>query len=571
MQPLDLRPSLILFLGEDTFASCRMYEVLLGEQAAIQRTLELSPSTPSEEWEERLQHAFDLFTAVEIRRLRDIGLVARDTVNVVPVVIIVQRAVERYSELVNLVVGVAGKQNLADKLEFVTITSTRDLTDLVDLAKHFHDSVSSIESTAIRLQTGVLAICDYWRGARIGSEVQTMLVLARIAALLTLTEYDLHQTHLGQFRNGSLGGRTFNVGLAAYKVDRIGYCAELIYNEILRESVRAFLAGNQISIVGNLSDETYKFILNDVRYPNRGNVTASGMIDDETRKYYQTQAAPMILEAICSVVQSVPELLDVLERTATRLRVGEIPRAISACVVPILFLDVLIGAHLLIATFVLFAAVCGGVLWKKRQERFRRALLERVEEGLLNPPRKQVQLYDPALAQILEDLRRELIGSLGAKSPEVTSRPRSANTTELLLGEQIWGFEDMRKCESARAKAREAFVKSSQRLVLLSLETGKWGSSSVCAELVALRTQVIEAIVLELREEFSAWAMAHEGQRLADRTFVAEVLYAPTPPAQAPVFTFFIAPPTWTAPAKMPADRGTLSDSYHFLYLVERQ
>ena len=172
---LNIRPAIVVFFGEDAFACCEAYSDLLGRYVDVQRTLNLSDRADGVEWGELLEGAFQLFTAVAMKRLVDSRLIADTTVQSVPVYIVVRSATEKFGALIETIVFRAQEQGLAEKLQFVTVTDVSRAKDLGDKAAKLHSPVDSSVVPHVTLQNTLVAISDYWQGVRIGSNDQMQL------------------------------------------------------------------------------------------------------------------------------------------------------------------------------------------------------------------------------------------------------------------------------------------------------------------------------------------------------------------------------------------------------------
>jgi hypothetical protein len=581
IDPLDLRPTVVLFCGEDTFVARDSYVDLIGKHAPILSVVGLSAEAESEEWMEILQESFQIFTAVRREKFAEARLLANDDLKNVPVLIIVrQTGVDRYSELVRTVVGSAAKQQIADKLEFITITDVSQVEELTVKAARFHNAVSSVDSAVVQLQTGVLAICDYWRGAPIGSDQKLLLAMARIAALITLSQYDLENSHFGYFRNGVLGGKTFWVGLSAYTADRIGECAGLIYAGALRDKIRELLTKNPASIVSELKDVTYQTLLRTVG--NRiGGVLPAVDTDDWAQLIilYQTEIAPEILEQVCARIRAESEVLTVLDHLAARIRGKD--TAMSASTIPMLIplLPVAISGNLGVTVLTISGLTAIALAaWK-----FKQRLPKKKPDGEQDTQDSGKQTVqgdswnalptipkDPILAGVLDDLRRELTAKLGAScdAQEVGFEKHCPEGS--LIGEMRYRFSEMLKSDEARSAGKSELEKTPRRLLLLALESGKWRTSAECNELLNAQRDAVRKIAAALRLKFIAWVLNSETQRLLDYSFVQEVLYAPPPPASTAISAFCFVPTTWNIPAwPVASDRCALENSIHILYLVQ--
>jgi hypothetical protein len=571
---IDLRCSIVLFLGEDTAPCQKRYIDLIGKYESIQRVLRFSPKGEVIEWIDDLEPAFQLFTAVNLRRFVDETFLIKDTVDTVPVVIVVyQEGLDRFGELITAIVEVAAKQGLADKLQFVTLTTVGRNEDLAHKAAQFHNSVHMIESTNVRLQTGVLALCDRWRGAPIGSEEKLHLAVARVTALFTLSEYNFREAHVGHFRNGKCGGHTFWVGLSAYRADEVEHEASLMYMAILGDTLDRLLATNPLTIVGDLTDTTYSALLSGVARriggsrPDSGTEAWSGLVER-----YQTEVVPNILEKLCASVRTEDELTAVLEHLATRLRQQDRVAATVLAPLSSVGLASLSANRLALGALVVGAAAAVALTaWAVRRHRSA-AATDGLHDSDPGPSAELIVPNDPVLADVLDDLRRELrlqLQSLRERPVSTTSRKDSDN---VLLGEQIFEITLMRKSTSARAAGVAGLHDTPRRLLLLALQSGKWRTSQECAELVKVQREAISSIVAALREDFVTWVFESEGQRLLDHSFVEEVLYASPPGAAAEVSQFCFVPSAWDRQEwQIKIDRCCLEDSIHFMYLVQHK
>ncbi len=578
----NIRPTITLFFGTDTFDSRDSYLASLGKYAPVQRVHGFSADAESLEWQEILQESFQLFTAVNRQQLADSGLVETDELQNVPMLIVVRReGVDRFPELVRTVVDVAAAQQLADKLEFIIITDVSRPEEIGAKAAGFHDAVSSIDSTVVQLQAGVLAISDYWRGASIGCEEKINLAIARIAALISMTEYDLHESHLGGFRNGFLGGKTFWVGLSIYSADRIDACSALIYADLLRDKLKELLAENPASIVRNLTDQAYESLLKTVG-DRIGGVLPAPDTDhwSQLTARYQTDVAPAILDQIAAGVQGESELLTVLEHLAGRLRGREQVRKSAAMamfppILPAALTASLSTLGLSIAGLAVFALAA---VWTYKQLSGRdeadgaEMSVSSEAQGAASPAASCWSSLpsDPILADVLDDLRRELTAKL-----QKTHDPQELSLLDhspagALMGEQCFRFKQMRKLTDARSAGASWFQRTPGSLLLLALESGKWRTSDECGELIKTQRNTVRAIATALRQEFTSWVADREIQRLQDYSFVQEVLYSPPPPAGASISAFCFAPHTWDV-SRWPVaiDRCTFANSFHFIYLVQ--
>jgi hypothetical protein len=575
---IDLRSTVVLFLGEDTFSARDSYIDLLGNQAPVHKVVALSVKAEYAEWKEMLESSFRLFTAINRQQLAETGLLQSDELRNVPVVIVLRHdGTDRFSELVRAVVESATDQQIADKLEFVTVTDVSRVEELDPKSALIHSAVESIDSAVVRLQTGILAICDYWRGSPIGSDEKVSLALARIAATVTLSEYDLQNSHFGHFRNGVLGAKTFWVGLSTYTADRIDDCAGLIYAGVLRDSIAKVLTANKTSIVGDLKDETYESLLKTVRQSLNGELPA---VDTDSWRQlimrYQTEVAPQIVSQICANVQKESEILTVLECLSARIRcresaIGASSLAVLVPMVPAIVLANYRWIEMPAAGILAIVMVAWFIIRRKRA----------IGEGeIISEPRgpefggRASTLpaipYNPILANVLDDLRRELMAKLGTPNNMQDEALSGRSLAGSLMGEKRYSFEQMRKSDEARTAGKVELGKTPRRLLLLALESGKWRTSAECHELVDAQKDTLRKIAAALRREFLAWVWDSEIHRLQDRNFVQEVLYAPPPPANTLSATFCLAPSNWnTAEWPVAVDRCTLMNSIHFLYLVQ--
>ena len=124
--------------------------------------------------------------------------------------------------------------------------------------------------------------------------------------------------------------------------------------------------------------------------------------------------------------------------------------------------------------------------------------------------------------------------------------------------------------ESARTAGAAELESAPEKLILLALESGKWRTPEVCKDLLNAQKRAVNAIEEALRADFIEYAVTSERQRLVDKAFVQEVLYAPPPSPGATVFQVGIAPLDLLLPQlPVAVDRSYLANCFHFLYLVE--
>jgi hypothetical protein len=566
---LNIRPAVVLFFGADAFACRELYSGMLGRYADVQRAVTLSETAERDEWRELLQEAFQLFTAVSMKRLQDAHVISDAQVESVPIYIVVRTATKAFAALVETIVMCAQAEGLAEKLQFVTITDVSRSEELPNKAAILHGPVSATVLPHIALQNTVLAISDYWRGVRIGSNVQTQLALARITALFTLSEYSLEEGHLGFLRNGVLGGRTFWIGVGSYSADRLDVCAKAIYVDLLKEAIDRKLASNSVSVIGELQDGTYAKLFRNITKRTGRSIPLSGS-EASTGAVYAAEIIPAMLESLCSQVRTKEELLATLESLARRLRVNANAPAscTSLCITP---LAVVIGSPELsiLAALAAVAATIGMILYFRRQRSTDQVLGSPIieDDEAANPcviPR------DPVLADVLDDLRRELMGKLPSSIGSLVPDRAEVATDDLLIGERRLRFREMLSSEAARHAGRAELGKTPETLLLLALESGRWRTPEACKELLAIQKRVVDEIEIALRTEFIESAVEGERQRLADKGFVQEVLYAPPPSPGAPVYRIGIAPSDYPPPqVSVAVDRSYLSNSFYFLYLVE--
>lgn len=567
---LNLRPAIVLFLGEDTFATSEIYCSGLGTQVSAQRVLSLSSKADLSEWKELLEEAFQLFTAVSMLRLLNAGLIVNVQVQAVPVLIVTRGETERYAELISIVVECAETQNLADKLQILTVTDVVREAELRAKSAKLHQAVEAVTRTVVKLQNGVLAISDHWQGARIGSEEQTNLALARIALLLTLTEYNLEESHLGFLENGVLGGRTFWVGLGSYSADRIDLCATLIYADLLQKAIGHLLSKNPMSIVGDLGNEAYGLVLQNVS-KHIGQITSSDREAASTVANYESEVVPKILEAVCSKVRSQSEVLLVLEHLARQLRItNTISNASGTVALATLLFISPEGAGIGLLGVI---GVAGLFWYVIRQIQKRRPVDDAMTVSAADPigATPNSVPYDPILADVLDDLRRELIAKLQS-SPANDAKLNFLQGAPdgVLVGEKRFSFAKMWASELARSAGKSVLDVAPHRLLLLALESGKWRTVIECNELVSVQKEACRAIASALRKEFTDWAVAQEEQRVCDKSFVQEVLYASPPPSGAAISAVCVGPCEWHIPElPVPIDRSLLTNCFHFMYLVE--
>jgi hypothetical protein len=383
---------------------------------------------------------------------------------------------------------------------------------------------------------------------------------------LTLSEYDLHDSHIGHFRNGVGGGRTFWVGISAYRVTQIQNAAATIYSAALREAIHDVLGANPKSIIGNLSDRSFAELLShQIQRSDRENKeygTDASMRDDTN---YRTEIVPILLDRICTEVRNETELLGVLEGIAARLR----PRTESFNA----------GMSVGLATtsfdwkWAIIACVCIGI---------GEVLAKRIKRPNRSPGRGDVQAKgannvstclsiseDVALAEVLDDLRVELSSKLHSPGREA-DEGSIATPPDLLLGEQVYSMSQMVTSASAKQAGLHALKLTPGRLLLLLLESGKWRTSSACKELLNLQIDAVAEIASTLQSEFVQWVKENEEPRLRDRNFVQDVLYSPPPPSESEVSGFCFVPLGRNEnELSIPVDRYSLEDKIHFMYLVQ--
>jgi hypothetical protein len=213
-------------------------------------------------------------------------------------------------------------------------------------------------------------------------------------------------------------------------------------------------------------------------------------------------------------------------------------------------------------------ALAAWVIWWQRN----RATLTNPDRFVDADPHRSAMVVpaDTVLADVLDDLRRELTLKLhGLDEATELARPRRGSDN-LLLGERAFEVVRMKDSVSARAAGAHELQSTPRRLLLLALESGKWRTGEECAELLKVQQEAIKAITAALRESFLTWVFQSEEQRLRDHSFVQEVLYAPPPGVAAEVSQFCFAPGAWDRPDWLvKIDRCCLEDSIHFMYLVQ--
>jgi hypothetical protein len=566
---LNIRPAIVVFFGEDAFACRESYSKLLGKYADLQRTLVLSNRAEKDEWRDFLHDAFQLFTAVSMKRLLNAHFISDETVESVPVYIVVRAAIQEFAALIETVIACAESEDLAEKLQFTTVTDLSRAEELRNTSAMLHAPVDASRLSRVALQNTVVAISDYWRGVRIGSDEQIQLALARVTALLSLSEYSLEEGHLGFLKNGVLGGRTFWVGLGSYSVDRLDVCARAIYADLLKEAISRTLACNSASIIGELQDSTYAEVLSTVA-DRIGRPIAPDGTTASTDAVYSREVVPRLLQALCSRVRTKDELLAVLESLARRLRTTANTSAACtvACVGPAIAL--VLSPETTIAALVTSGLAITVLIWLIWRRRIIAPEGTNSTTDHAYPANAYVIPTDAVLADVLDDLRRELMAKLPSSETDVHQSGHEPAPNGLLIGERRLMFEEMFRNEAARQAGAGELGNAPEMLILLTLESGRWRTPEACKNLLVTQTRVADVIERALRTEFIDSVISGESQRLADKAFVQQVLYAPPLSPGAPVYSVGIAPLNCPLPHLTSAvDRSYLSDCFHFLYLVE--
>ena len=570
----ELRPSVVIFLGRDTHPIEEKYVPFLGSAEPLQRILKLSASDPVEAWDEDLSAAMDLFTAANFEALARQGMPIQDVIRGIPVLIVVrEEGVNRFKDLVGIIVRAAASSGLSKKLEFITLIAVNDPDSIDKRAAHFHDATASVEHRGVRLLNGVLAICDRWRGGPIGSDTKIELALARVCALLTLSQYDLADKHLGHFRNGICGGKTFILGVSAYGSGDLKVFAQRIYLSIIRDALQNFLGKEQESIVGRLTDATYSEILSTVRDQIGGPAVDAETPEWANRKRrYESEIIPKLLDAVCSRVRREEEIIVTLEGLSARIRRGEPSSTVMAQSIYIGFpmathRNWMIGIGF-VAFVVLFVLVIAA---RKRWATNDRGTGKfPADVGSFFASRHEPIPTDPILADVLLDVISEIRVKLNHHTAFEPGDSSGHRTEHLLLGEQL-----LKLAKIDSAVPRNVGVKELRggpgRMLLLALESGKWRTPEQCKELLRVQTDAFDAIQCCLRDEFLKWVWESEQPRLEDQRVVEQVLYSPPLSDRATIYSFCFVPRDWEiAGAPITFDRCLLNDSIHFMYLVNK-